>query len=142
MAYTRGNLAVKEQSQSAKRTYPGYREKTMVVTRRTYLPIKEKLLYLLTIVVCVMVASLIIWQNANIYGLNKETQKTERLIKTSKSEISRLTLEKQQLMNGVRDKAIQLGYQEPTDQQIINVERSKISANTEKNTAESETAKK
>ncbi|MCJ8011371.1 hypothetical protein MUG84_06375 [Paenibacillus sp. KQZ6P-2] len=142
MAYTRGNLAVKEQSQSAKRTSPGYREKTMVVTRRTSLPIKEKLLYLLTIVVCVMVASLIIWQNANIYGLNKETQKIARDIKTSKSEISRLELQKQQLENGIREKAIQLGYKEPTDQQVINVERSKISANTENNTTESETAKK
>ncbi|MEC0242993.1 hypothetical protein P4H66_24595 [Paenibacillus dokdonensis] len=142
MAYTRGNLAVKEQQKPAKRTYPGYREKTMVVTRRTYLPIKEKLLYLLTIVVCVMVASLIIWQNANIYGLNKEYQKMERMIKTSKTEISQLTLQKQQLEVGIRDKAIQMGYIEPTDQQVINVERSKISSKTDETATESETAKK
>ncbi len=142
MAYTRGNLAVKEQQQPAKRTYPGYREKTMVVTRRTYLPIKEKLLYLLTVVVCVMVASLIIWQNANIYGLNKQTQKVERAIKTSKSEISRLTVQKQQLENGIRDKAMQMGYVDTTDQPVISVERTKVSSNNEKKTAGTETANK
>ncbi|MGN7491525.1 hypothetical protein ACTHPF_10185 [Paenibacillus sp. SAF-054] len=142
MAYTRGNLAVKEQQQPAKRTYPGYREKTMVVTRRTYLPIKEKLLYLLTVVVCVMVASLIIWQNANIYGLNKQTQKVERAIKTSKSEISRLTVQKQQLENGIRDKAMQMGYVDTTDQPAINVERTKVSSSSDNKTAGSETANK
>ncbi|GIO30538.1 MULTISPECIES: hypothetical protein [Paenibacillus] len=127
MAYTRGNLAVKEQAQT-KRTSPGYREKTMVVTRRTQLPIKEKLLYLFTIVVCVMIASLIIWQNANIYGLNKQYQKIDKSIKASKQEISRLTVEKQQLEVGIRDKAKQMGFEEPADGQVINVERSPISA--------------
>lgn len=141
MAYTRGNLAVKEQQKPAKRTSPGYREKTMVVTRRTYLPIKEKLLYLLTIVACVMVASLIIWQNANIYGLNKETQTVERAIKKSNAEIKKLTVQKQELLNGIRDKAIQLGYQEPTGESI-NVERSKISSNSTETGMKSETAKK
>ncbi|MGN7357727.1 MULTISPECIES: hypothetical protein [unclassified Paenibacillus] len=135
-------MAVKEQQQPAKRTYPGYREKTMVVTRRTYLPIKEKLLYLLTVVVCVMVASLIIWQNANIYGLNKQTQKVERAIKTSKSEISRLTVQKQQLENGIRDKAMQMGYVDTTDQPAINVERTKVSSSSDNKTAGSETANK
>lgn len=113
----------------------------MVVTRRTYLPIKEKLLYLLTIVACVMVASLIIWQNANIYGLNKETQTVEREIKKSNAEIKKLTVQKQELLNGVRDKAIQLGYQEPTGESI-NVERSKISSNSTETGKMSETAKK
>ncbi|MDR0268936.1 hypothetical protein [Paenibacillus sp.] len=127
MAYTRGNLAVKEQTQS-KRTSPGYREKTMVVTRRTHLPIKEKLLYLLSVVVCVMVASLIIWQNANIYGLNKEYQKAEKAIKNSKAEIKMLKVQKQQLEVGIRDEAKKLGYQEPTGQ-AIHVERAPISSN-------------
>lgn len=111
MAYTRGNLAVKEKA--AERTSPGYREKTKVVTRRTYLPIKEKLLYLLTVGICVMVASLIIWQNANIYDLNKQGQKVDGNIKKTKVTIKELEAEKQRLMNGIRDKAIQLGYQEP-----------------------------
>lgn len=127
MAYTRGNLAVKEQAQT-KRKSPGYREKTMVITRRTYLPVKEKLLYLFTIVVCVMIASLVIWQNANIYGLNKEYQKIEKSIKASKQEISRLTVEKQQLEVGIRDKAKQMGFEETSDQQVIYVERTPISA--------------
>lgn len=129
MAYTRGNLAVKEQTQT-KRTSPGYREKTMVVTRRTSLPTKEKLLYLLTVIVCVMVASLIIWQNANIYGLNKEYQQAERAIKSAKAEINKLVVLKQQLEVGIRNEAKKLGYQEPIDQPVINVERTPIASGT------------
>ncbi|KAF9122465.1 hypothetical protein BGX30_001997 [Mortierella sp. GBA39] len=111
MAYTRGNLAVKEKV--AERTSPGYREKTKVVTHRTYLPIKEKLLYLLTVGICVMVASLIIWQNANIYDLNKQGQKVDKNIKNMNVTIKELKAEKQRLEVGIREKAIQLGFQEP-----------------------------
>lgn len=138
MAYTRGNLAVKEKV--AERTSPGYREKTKVVTHRTYLPIKEKLLYLLTVGICVMVASLIIWQNANIYDLNKQGQKVDKNIKNMNVTIKELKAEKQRLEVGIREKAIQLGFQEP-GKEALTVPRSSTISTDNAGTG-SETAKK
>lgn len=140
MAYTRGNLAVKEKS--AERTHPGYREKTKVVTHRTYLPMKEKFLYLLTVVICVMVASLLIWQNANIYDLNKQGQKAEKRTKNMNAEIKQLEAHRQRLMVGIRDQAKKLGYVEPTGQDAITVPRSPTTTNKEGSTTGTETANK
>ncbi|MXO80411.1 hypothetical protein GRP75_21955, partial [Paenibacillus sp. OT2-17] len=60
MAYTRGNLAVKERARQEQVQQQRYRETTKVVTRRRELPIREKLLYLLTLVACIVIAGMLI----------------------------------------------------------------------------------
>ena len=81
MAYTRGNLAVKEkrkQSYSPER----YRETTKVVTRRTSIPAREKLLYLFTIILAVAVMVGLLIQNSTLYGIKRNMLKcAKHLIK-------------------------------------------------------------
>ncbi|GAB6990615.1 FtsB/FtsL family cell division protein [Paenibacillus pini] len=121
MAYTRGNLAVQEKP--VERAYPGYREKTKVVTRRTYLPMKEKFLYLLTLAFCVVIATLLIWQNSHIYDLNKQNQTIIKDMNKSKRNIAQLEVQKQQLEQNLRSEAEKLGYSLPEGNQSIHVSR-------------------
>jgi len=81
MAYMHGNLAMKpnkrpEQNASAQ-------ESRKTVIRRKPLPVQEKLLYLFTVVVCVVTASVIIFRYAEIYRMNLDirelTQRYEQL---------------------------------------------------------------
>ena len=121
MAYTRGNLAVKPKP--VERVSPGYREQTKVVTRRTFIPMKEKMLYLLTVLICVAIASLVIWRYAHIYDLNKQSQRMNSAIRTNKLEISKLELKKQTLKETIVETAIKEGYVLPSEQSIIHVPR-------------------
>ena len=69
MAYTRGNLAVKEKT-ATRGQNPRYRETTKVVTRRSPLPIREKLLYMVTILFCVGIMGGLLWQNSQLYDIS------------------------------------------------------------------------
>ncbi|WP_433946135.1 hypothetical protein [Paenibacillus sp. SN-8-1] len=118
MAYTRGNLAVKEKTSGRGQAVPKYKETTKVVTRRAPLPVGEKLLYIFTVVFCVAVASLLIWQNAKVYNLNYQVHQTDYDISKVKQKMSALEVKKQQLEQGVRDYAINvLGYEQPGDRE-------------------------
>ncbi|AOZ91682.1 hypothetical protein [Paenibacillus crassostreae] len=121
MAYTRGNLAVKPKPNE--RVSPGYREQTKVVTRRTSLPIREKLLYLVTVISFVAIASLIIWRYAHIYDLNKQSQRMADMITSNKVKISQLEVQRQTLKESVVDIAIKSGYVLPEEASIIHVPR-------------------
>ncbi|GGF77864.1 hypothetical protein GCM10010912_23620 [Paenibacillus albidus] len=119
MAYTRGNLAV--QPKRKKEVNPLYREKTKVVTRRTGLPMQEKLLYMLTLGVFVLVAATLIWRYVQIYDLNKQAQDLERVISASKKEIAVYQMEKQTLEQQIPEKAKQMGFVEPDEDATIYV---------------------
>lgn len=121
MAYTRGNLAVKPKP--VERVSPGYREQTKVVTRRTFIPMKEKMLYLLTVLICVAMASLVIWRYAHIYDLNKQSQRMNSQIKANQLKIAQLEVKKQTLKETIVDMAIKEGYVLPPEQSIIHVPR-------------------
>lgn len=121
MAYTRGNLAVQEKS--TERVSPRYREKTKVITRRTYLPVKEKLLYLMTVVVCVAMAIVVIGRYAHIYDLNKQNQVASQQIKQMNVKLMELELERQMLEVSLPTKARELGYVEPAEDSTIYVPR-------------------
>lgn len=121
MAYTRGNLAVQQQREQ--KTNPRYREKTKVVTRRTALPLQEKLLYLLTLALFVLVASVLVWRYVHIYDLNKQAQELDSTISTAKKQIAVYQKEKQDLEQQVAVKARNWGWTSPDDNQTIFVPR-------------------
>ncbi|BCG60245.1 hypothetical protein [Paenibacillus sp. URB8-2] len=113
MAYTRGNLAVQQQREQ--KVNPRYREKTKVVTRRTTLPMQEKLLYLLTLALFVLVSSVLVWRYVHIYDLNKQAQDLDTEISKAKKQIAVYQKEKQDLEQQVAMKAREQGYSVPED---------------------------
>ncbi|MNZ41138.1 Cell division protein FtsL [compost metagenome] len=117
MAYTRGNLAV--QPKRKEEVNPLYREKTKVVTKRRVLPLQEKLLYMLTLGVCVLVAITLISRYVHIYDLNLQAQKLDKDIATAKKQISTYEMEKQNLEQKVAQKAKDLGYVSPDENTTI-----------------------
>lgn len=113
MAYTRGNLAVEEKISERVHGAPKYRETTKVVTRKMHLPIREKLLYMLTIACIVTIAGLLIWRNAYLYELKVQIHTSENNIKAVNSKITEYEVQKQKLLDMVPDKAAQYGFVVP-----------------------------
>ncbi|CAM4145210.1 cell division protein FtsL [Paenibacillus alkaliterrae] len=68
MAYVNGNLALQPKRKQDKQTV--IKETKRVVVTRKSLPVQEKLLYLFTVVMCVLVAGVIIFRYAQIYDMN------------------------------------------------------------------------
>ncbi|CAI6070057.1 Cell division protein FtsL [Paenibacillus sp. JJ-100] len=122
MAYTRGNLAVKEKAQE-RVTQQRYKETTKVVTRRTGLPAREKFLYLITLIAVIIVAGALMSRYAHIYELNKQAEATIVDIKKGQKAIADLQVEKERLNNQVIENAKSLGYVEATDKDVIFVPR-------------------
>lgn len=119
MAYTRGNLAVQERQKETQQS--AYLEKTKVVKRRSQLPQKEKLLYLLSVVFVVAVMGVIGMSHVHSYDLNRQIQATENEILKAKRNISQLQVEKQTLEMQVLDKANELGYVPIEDDNMIHL---------------------
>ncbi|MCM3698500.1 hypothetical protein [Paenibacillus macerans] len=116
MAYSRGNLAVKEKS--AQRSHPSqrYRETTKVVTRRSTLPVREKLLYMMTIIFCVAVMAGLLWQNVTLYSIKRQMFNLNTDIQTMSAEIEQLSIKKEKLEEQVPEEAAKLGYVEPEEE--------------------------
>lgn len=113
MAYTRGNLAV--QPKRKEEVNPLYRQKTKVVTRRMVLPLREKLLYMLTLTFFVLVVGALVWRYLHIYDLNKQAQQLDEVISKSNKQIAVYQMEKQKLEQTVVSKAKADGYKTPVD---------------------------
>ncbi|ANF97695.1 hypothetical protein [Paenibacillus bovis] len=128
MAYTRGNLAVKQKP--AEKVVRKYRETTKVVVRRSALPIQEKMLYLATVIFCVAIASVIIWRYAYIYELNKNAQDMASATALLQKQTTQNELRQHLLENDIVARAAALGYIEPTDTVPIQVSREKGTAAT------------
>lgn len=88
-AYINGNLAIEPKPPKKAKVQE---QKKVVVKRRT-IPVQEKLLYLFTVIVCVLVAGAIIWRYAQIYELNTRMQQIESQIKALQIENNKLKLE-------------------------------------------------
>jgi cell division protein FtsL len=82
--YVHGNLAMEEQINQEKTVK--VREIKRKVYRKKIIPVQEKLLYLFTVVLCVIVAGTIIWRYAQIYEMNTEIHTIETQIKTLQAE--------------------------------------------------------
>ncbi|ALA43065.1 MULTISPECIES: hypothetical protein [Paenibacillus] len=118
MAYTRGNLAVKERARQEQVQQQRYRETTKVVTRRRELPIREKLLYLLTLVACIVIAGMLISRYAHIYQINYSINTASKDISKLQTNIAQLKIQKERLENQIVPTAKQQGYIEPTREPI------------------------
>ncbi|MBM7565700.1 septum formation initiator family protein [Paenibacillus sacheonensis] len=70
MAYVNGNLAMQPKRKPDQK--PSYRETKKVVVKRKSIPVQEKLLYLFTILVCVVVAGVVIFRYAQIYQMEQQ----------------------------------------------------------------------
>ncbi|WP_336761883.1 hypothetical protein [Paenibacillus sp. USHLN196] len=140
MAYTRGNLAVKEKASQERVTQQRYKETTKVVTRRTGLPAREKILYLITLVAVILVGGALMSRYAHIYDLNKQAQATILEVKGFEKTIADLQVEKETLNNQVIENAKQLGYVEASDKDVIFVPRSTSSTKSTGTESSSNTA--
>ncbi|WP_046214751.1 hypothetical protein [Paenibacillus wulumuqiensis] len=123
MAYTRGNLAVKQKP--AEKVVRKYRETTKVVVRRSALPIQEKMLYLATVLFCVAIAGIIVWRYAYIYEINKNAQEMASATAKLQQQTTQNELRQHLLENDIVARAAALGYIEPTDIVPIQVSRDK-----------------
>lgn len=126
MAYTRGNLAMQPKRKEEVESL--YRQKTKVVTRRMVLPLREKLLYMLTLTVFVLVAGTLIWRYLHIYDLNKQAQQLDEVIAKSNKQIAVYQMEKQKLEQLVAKKAKIWGFSEPNEDNSIVVPKSDVPA--------------
>ncbi|WMT42436.1 hypothetical protein RE628_08740 [Paenibacillus sp. D2_2] len=117
MAYTRGNLAVKEKA-TARGQNPRYRETTKVVTRRSSLPIREKLLYMVTILFCVGIMGGLLWQNSQLYGIKRQVFNLNTDIQNIGVQVKELSIQKEKLEERIPDEAAKLGYVEPQDEGV------------------------
>lgn len=124
-AYINGNLAIEPNPAPKKKP----QQQKKVVVRRKTIPVQEKLLYLFTVLVCVIVAGAIIWRYAQIYELNTRMQQIESQIKTLQIENNKLKLEitKYQDPKRLLDQAKQLGLVPNEDLNQITADRSTLS---------------
>ncbi|WP_235941412.1 cell division protein FtsL [Paenibacillus puerhi] len=83
-AYMHGNLAVEQKTEQKAKV----QETKRVVYRRKTLPLQEKLLYLFTVFICVIVAGVIILRYAQIYEMSTQIRDIEHKIAKLESENS------------------------------------------------------
>ncbi|MGM1046531.1 Cell division protein FtsL [Paenibacillus uliginis N3/975] len=112
MAYTRGNLAVQErQKQQPQKQQPSqYLEKTTVIKRRSQLPKREKLLYLMSVLFVVTVTGWVGMSHVKVYDLNRQIQNADSDIHKLNKSMDTLQVKKQTLEMGIAQKAKELGY--------------------------------
>ena len=118
MAYVRGNLAVREKTSERVHGTPKYRETTKVVTRKAQLPMREKLLYIMTIAFVVMIAGTMIWRYAYIYNLKVQVHNADRATQRINSQLTEVEVEKQKLLDQVPEKAATYGFVTPQTDSI------------------------
>ncbi len=73
MAYVNGNLALQPKRKQDQQ--PAIKETKRLVKTRKSLPVQEKLLYMFTVLMCVVVAGVIIFRYAQIYDMNLDIKK-------------------------------------------------------------------
>lgn len=130
MAYMHGNLAMKPEQRPDRGGHIEERRKTVI--RRKSLPVQEKLLYLFTIVVCVIAASVIIFRYAQIYQMNLEIRQLTQRYEQLNLQIKELERKVETLSdpNEITEKAIQLGMVYPEFDDVISVQLSGESVRT------------
>lgn len=120
-AYVRGNLAVEERQSPSQRVK--IKETRKVVYRASRLPMQEKLLYLFTVLVCVVVACVVIWRYAQIYQMNARIHNVETQISQLEVENNALKEKLSKMMNPemYMQEAAQAGLVPITDSNFVRV---------------------
>jgi cell division protein FtsL len=136
-SYIQGNLALDQ-----KRTVPAakvkIKETTKVVYRNKSLPTQEKMLYLFTVLLCVLVAGVIIWRYASIYQMNASILKMQGEIREIQAQNSALKqeVEKLQSPDRMKEEAVRLGFNLDDDKKVslVTPAKPKTSTSSSKNT--------
>ncbi len=111
MAYY-GNLALRPERVQEEKVQQSRTTHKSKVTRRRSIPIGEKLLYLFTIAVVVLVAGIIIFRYAQIYQINGQIQATNKTYEQTSEQMKELQREVERLSDPklIVEKATALGY--------------------------------
>ncbi|MEV5025033.1 cell division protein FtsL [Paenibacillus sp. LPE1-1-1.1] len=88
MAYVNGNLAMQPKRKQDQQ--PAIKETKRLVKTRKSIPVQEKLLYMFTVLMCVVVAGVIIFRYAQIYDMNLEIKKLNNNYQTMNIEMQDL----------------------------------------------------
>ncbi|MBD0379172.1 cell division protein FtsL [Paenibacillus sedimenti] len=137
-AYIQGSLALDQKRSQKQLPKVKIKETTKVVYRNKSLPVQEKMLYLFTVVLCVIVAGVIIWRYAAIYQMNTQILQMQKEIRVIQAENSALKQEVEKLQSPERlgQEAKRLGLK-PQDEKQVNQtppNKGKTAANVDKNT--------
>ncbi|MDQ6418974.1 cell division protein FtsL [Paenibacillus sp. LHD-117] len=100
MAYVNGNLALQPKRKTKQE--PVIRETKKLVIKRKSLPVQEKLLYLFTVLICVVVAGVIIFRYAQIYDMNLQINRMNTEYQTMNIELEELKKQVEMLSNPER----------------------------------------
>jgi cell division protein FtsL len=121
MAYMHGNLAMQPQKRTEQKR--STEESTKTAVRRRTIPVQEKLLYLFTVVMCVIVAGVIINRYAQIYQMNLEIKQMTTQYEEMNVQIKELQKKVEMLSDPstIREKALLEGMVQ-NDQPVISVE--------------------
>lgn len=111
-SYIQGNLALDPKRKPNTQQRVKIKETTKVVYRNSSLPAQEKMLYLFTVVLCVIVAGVIIWRFAAIYQMNANILKMQGEIREIQAQNSALKqeVEKLQSPDRLKEEAVRLGF--------------------------------
>jgi cell division protein FtsL len=111
-SYIQGNLALDPKRKPNPQQRVKIKETTKVVYRNSSLPAQEKMLYLFTVVLCVIVAGVIIWRFAAIYQMNANILKMQGEIREIQAQNSALKqeVEKLQSPDRLKEEAVRLGF--------------------------------
>ncbi|UKS30281.1 cell division protein FtsL [Paenibacillus sp. HWE-109] len=129
-SYIQGNLAL-DQKRTVAKPKVKIKETTKVVYRNKSLPTQEKMLYLFTVVLCVIVAGVIIWRYAAIYQMNTSILKMQSEIKEIQAQNSALKqeVEKLQSPDRLKGEATRLGFNLQDEKQVSLVTPPKAKTN-------------
>jgi len=121
MAYMHGNLAMQPQKRVEQKR--STEDKPKHAARRKTIPVQEKLLYLFTVVMCVIVAGVIIFRYAQIYQMNLEIKQMTTQQEEMSVQIKELQKKVEMLSDPstIREKALLEGMVQ-NDQPVISVE--------------------
>lgn len=109
MAYY-GNLALKPERKPEHIHNPA--KQTETVVRRKSIPVGEKLLYMLTVALCALVAGFIVYRYAEIYEINRQIQEINRTYDQLTSQSKALQREVERLSDPrkIIEEAKKMGY--------------------------------
>lgn len=119
MAYVNGNLAMKPERKRQEQVV--IRETTKRVIRKKSIPAKEKLLYIFTVFVFTVIASVLLFRYAEIYNMNLQIKNMNTEIKAMNVDLQQLERDVQTLSNPIRIRefAESQGMVKATDSGIV-----------------------
>lgn len=117
--YVQGNLALKQEVENNPTQSTAKRKRKTKPT----IPLGEKMLYLASILACVVVAGAVLWQYAQIYSINTRIQQVEKEIRLLEKENNALQLEGQRLQEPKRllEYGKELGFVPTSEEAVIPV---------------------